>query len=129
MEFDFDEVIDRRAVPALKTHKIVLGEGGSNLFAAGVADMDFEAAPPILDALRERLAHGIFGYEAVPRGFSWSAFLLPSLWATWRGMGSTALALVAWSTLMFDVAKFSTRWYDDPAMFIGQSEDGVEQGN
>ncbi len=63
--------------------------------------------------------HPEFGYEAIPRGFSWSAFLIPSLWATWRGMGSTALVLVAWSTLMFDVARFSTRWYDDPLLLIG----------
>jgi len=71
--FNFDEEIDRRAVPALKTHRIVLGEGGEALFAAGVADMDFRAAPPVLDAMRRRLEHGVFGYEAVPDG------LIPAL--------------------------------------------------
>lgn len=68
-----DEEIDRRAVPALKTHPIVLGEGGESLFAAGVADMDFRAPPAVLQALQERLDHGVFGYEAVPGG------LLPAL--------------------------------------------------
>jgi len=62
----FDIEIDRRAVPALKTHKIVLGEGGENLFPAGVADMDFMAPPPVRAALQARLDHGIFGYETVP---------------------------------------------------------------
>ena len=66
--FDFDQEFDRRVVPALKTHPIVLGENGENLFAAGVADMDFSVAPPILNALQERLVHPIFGYEAVPSG-------------------------------------------------------------
>ena len=66
--FQLDEEIDRRAVPALKTHKIVLGDDGDNLFAAGVADMDFRVAPAILDAMRVRLEHGIFGYETVPDG-------------------------------------------------------------
>jgi len=66
--FDFDEIIDRRAVPALKVHPGVLGPGGENLFAAGVADMDFKAPPAVLDALRKRLDHGVFGYEAVPDG-------------------------------------------------------------
>lgn len=66
--YSLDEEIDRREVPALKTHEMVLGEGGEKLFAAGVADMDFKAPPPVLDALQKRLAHGIFGYEAVPDG-------------------------------------------------------------
>jgi hypothetical protein len=30
--FNFDEEIDRRAVPALKAHTIVLGRGGEHLF-------------------------------------------------------------------------------------------------
>lgn len=71
--FFFDEEIERRRVPALKTHPRVLGEGGASLFAAGVADMDFKAAPPILTALQQRLEHGVFGYEAVPDG------LIPAL--------------------------------------------------
>ncbi len=64
----FDLEINRREVPALKTHKMVLGEDGENLFAAGVADMDFQASPEILAAMRQRLDHGVFGYEAVPEG-------------------------------------------------------------
>ena len=72
-EFDFDAPVDRREVPALKTHPIVLGENAEHLFPAGVADMDFQVAPPILDALQRRIAHGVFGYEAVPDG------LLPAL--------------------------------------------------
>ncbi len=62
----FDEEIDRRLVPALKVHPMVLGDGPEDLFAAGVADMDFKAAPAIIEALRKRLDHGVFGYETVP---------------------------------------------------------------
>lgn len=61
-----DEEVHRRDVPALKVHPRVLGEDGDNLFAAGVADMDFKAAPAVLAALQRRLDHGVFGYEAVP---------------------------------------------------------------
>lgn len=71
--FDFDHEIDRREVPALKLHQMVLGEDGADLFAAGVADMDFTAPPAVLEALGRRLAHGVFGYEAFPAG------LLPAL--------------------------------------------------
>ncbi len=65
---DFDEEIDRREVPALKVHPMVLGEGGEDLFAAGVADMDFKAPQVVRDAMQARLDHGVFGYEAVPEG-------------------------------------------------------------
>ena len=71
----FDEDIDRREVPALKVHPIVLGPDGSDLFAAGVADMDFRAPPCVVEALQKRLDHGVFGYETVPDG------LLPALTA------------------------------------------------
>ena len=69
----FDEDIDRRDVPSLKFHPMVLGPDGEDLFPAGVADMDFRAPAPVLDALHKRLEHGVFGYEAVPNG------LMPAL--------------------------------------------------
>ena len=69
----FDEEINRRDVPALKTHPMVVGLNSENLFAAGVADMDFKAPPPVLEAMQKRLDHGVFGYEAAPTG------LLPAL--------------------------------------------------
>ncbi len=72
-EFDFDTEIDRRAVPALKVQRKVLGADGMDLFAGGVADMDFAAPPAVLEAMKTRAAHGVFGYEAVPDG------LMPAL--------------------------------------------------
>lgn len=72
-EFDFDEEINRRAVPALKHHMVVLGADGMDLFPAGVADMDFPVAPCINDAIAERAAHAVYGYETVPNG------LIPAL--------------------------------------------------
>ena len=66
--FNLDEDIDRRVVPALKVHPMVVGPGGEGQFAADVADMDFKAPPPVLDALQSRLEHGVFGYEVVPDG-------------------------------------------------------------
>ena len=72
-QVNFDEEINRREVPALKVHKMVLGEDGDALFAAGVADMDFKAPDVVLAAMQKRLEHGVFGYEAMPDG------LLPAL--------------------------------------------------
>ncbi|MDJ0949462.1 MAG: MalY/PatB family protein [Alphaproteobacteria bacterium] len=71
--FALDEDIDRRAVPALKVHPNVLGPDGGDLFAGGVADMDFKAPTAVLEAMQRRLDHGVFGYETVPDG------LMPAL--------------------------------------------------
>ena len=68
-----DQDINRREVPALKVHRMVLGADGMDLFPAGVADMDFKAPPAVLTALQRRLDHGVFGYETVPDG------LMPAL--------------------------------------------------
>ncbi len=69
----FNTDVNRRDVAALKFHPMVLGANNEDLFAAGVADMDFTVPPPVLEALQKRLNHGIFGYEAVPDG------LMPAL--------------------------------------------------
>lgn len=71
--FGFDEVIDRRQVPALKVHPMVLGADGAGLFPAGVADMDFRSPPCVREALQARLDHGVFGYETLQPG------LIPAL--------------------------------------------------
>jgi len=61
--------------------------------------------------------HPEFGTQAVRRGFSWTAFLAPSVWAVWRGLGATTLLLVASSTLMFDIAQWVGDWDINP---VGQ---------
>ena len=45
--FDFDTPIDRRQTPALKTHRMVLGDDGEDLFPAGVAAISMLAIPVI----------------------------------------------------------------------------------
>ena len=76
MKYDFDEVIDRRHDPSsysikwAKDPKIgkMLGADTINddTIAIFTADMDFRCAPPIIDALRGVVDHGIFGYSAAP---------------------------------------------------------------
>ncbi|CAM2863456.1 MalY/PatB family protein [Paenibacillus sediminis] len=67
MQYDFNEVIDRSGTssvkwdPAyLKRHIDFDAEGGLPLW---VADMDFRCAAPIINALKERVEHGIYGYS------------------------------------------------------------------
>ena len=59
MRYDFDKMTDRKGVGSLKWD---VPEGELPMW---VADMDFETAPEIVEALRARVEHGIFGYSVV----------------------------------------------------------------
>lgn len=65
-KYDFDEVIERRGTGALKTDKLKERFGRPDLLAAWVADMDFATPNFIIDALKKRLEHPIFGYGIEP---------------------------------------------------------------
>ncbi|MCE2863093.1 MAG: hypothetical protein RIR76_302 [Verrucomicrobiota bacterium] len=56
--FDFDRAPERRGTDSQKWQKYA----GRDVLPLWVADMDFASAPPILDALRARVDHGVFGY-------------------------------------------------------------------
>ena len=62
--FDFDTLIDRRGTASVKWDKY----GKRDIIPMWVADMDFGCAPAIVDALRRRVDHGIFGYSNPPAG-------------------------------------------------------------
>ena len=63
--FNFDEIIDRH-----HTHSVKWDQCPSDdVIPMWIADMDFKAAPCIMDALKQRLEHGVFGYAQVPEEF------------------------------------------------------------
>jgi len=65
MKYNFDEHHDRSENQAIKLEFLEPMFGEKELLPMWVADMDFPAAQPILDALKERLEQGIFGYTAL----------------------------------------------------------------
>lgn len=60
-EFDFDAPVERRGTGSYKWDTTAEG-----VLPMWVADMDFRTAPVIIEALRRRVDHGVFGYTAVP---------------------------------------------------------------
>ncbi|HRV97820.1 MAG TPA: aminotransferase class I/II-fold pyridoxal phosphate-dependent enzyme, partial [Aminobacteriaceae bacterium] len=60
--YDFDTVIDRRNTDCAKWDAMKPLFGTNDLLPMWVADMDFKAPPEVIEALRERVEHGIFGY-------------------------------------------------------------------
>ena len=65
MKYDFDEIVNRRGTNSVKWDE-AKEEG---VIPMWVADMDFKAAPCILEALKKRVDHGVFGYTIVPDSY------------------------------------------------------------
>ncbi|MFE3947305.1 MalY/PatB family protein [Streptomyces sp. NPDC059118] len=60
--YDFDTVVDRRGTWCVQWDGVADRFGVDGLLPFTISDMDFETAPQVLDALRSRLDHGVFGY-------------------------------------------------------------------
>lgn len=61
MAHGFDEVLGRRDSDSLKWRKF-----GADVLPMWVADMDFRSPEPVIQALRERIDQGFFGYPLEP---------------------------------------------------------------
>ncbi|MGC8879530.1 MAG: MalY/PatB family protein [Anaerolineae bacterium] len=61
MEYDFDTPLDRRRSDSEKWRHYP-----DDVLPLWVADMDFMSPEPVIRALQERVAHGIFGYGTEP---------------------------------------------------------------
>lgn len=61
MSFDFDSCPDRLTSESIKWHAY-----GEHVLPLWVADMDFCAPPAVIEALQERVSHGVFGYPQDP---------------------------------------------------------------
>ena len=104
MRFDFDQVLSRHHTGSLKWDKYA----GRDIIPLWVADMDFQSPPAVLDALRARVEHGVFGYtvpyaevvqetlaylrrahglEASPDWLVWLPGLVPALNVACRAFG------------------------------------------
>ena len=65
MKYNFDKTVIRRGSNSYKwdTSK------DEEILPLWVADMDFQTAPEIIDALHKRVEHGVFGYTKVPPAY------------------------------------------------------------
>lgn len=65
MQNNFDEKVVRRGTNSYKWDS----KTNNDIIPLWVADMDFKTAQPIIDALSNRVQHGIFGYTKVPDAY------------------------------------------------------------
>ncbi len=63
MKYNFDEVISRENTASIKWD-VVAEDNGVKALPYWIADLDFKAPIEVIEALKERIEHGIFGYTA-----------------------------------------------------------------
>lgn len=69
MRYDFDAIIPREGSGAIKCDGLMQWYGKADLLPMWVADMDFATPDFIVEALRARLDHPIFGYTMEPERY------------------------------------------------------------
>ena len=67
--YDFDKVVERKGTGAIKTDALGKVYGKDDLIPLWVADMDFETPDFIVEALKKRMEHPVFGYTALPDNY------------------------------------------------------------
>ncbi len=63
--YNFDELFDRKNTDSIRWNKYE-----QSVIPLWVADMDFKSPPCVVDALKKRIDHGIFGYSKEPDNFT-----------------------------------------------------------
>lgn len=70
MNYNFETLVDRSNNFSAKWSEMDKKYGSNDLLPMWVADMDFKAAPCIIDAMREKLEQGIYGYTTRPDSYN-----------------------------------------------------------
>lgn len=66
MKYSFDKSIDRRNTDSSKWDDIPYSAEAKDMLPMWTADMDFACPPAVMDAIRKRLEHPVFGYMKLP---------------------------------------------------------------
>ncbi|WP_156793126.1 MalY/PatB family protein [Fictibacillus macauensis] len=141
----FHDVFDRKNTHSVKWDHVDQLFGGEALLPMWVADMDFKAPQPVLDALGERIAHGIFGYskateqtrEAIttwlqrkhgwtvdPEWLVFTAGIVPAIAAAIQTYTKEGDGILLQSPVYYPFSNLITKnkrtLYDSPLQFDGQ---------
>ena len=73
MQYNFDEINNRKVNFSSKYDELKVKFGTDDLIPMWIADMDFKTAKPIIDAIINRAEQGIFGYVSRPDSYFESA--------------------------------------------------------
>lgn len=69
MKYNFDEIVDRKSTESVKWNGVKSLYGRDDVIPMWVADMDFKSPPDVIEALKQRAEHGIFGYPMLDEDY------------------------------------------------------------
>lgn len=64
MKYNFNKVIERKGTYSAKLEETEVKFGRTDIIPMWIADMDYEMATPVVEALVEKARHGIWGYTS-----------------------------------------------------------------
>jgi len=67
--YDFDEIIPRQGTGCMKYEALPPEVSGKDVMPLWIADMDFRTPDFIVDAMRRRMDHPIYGYTCIPKDY------------------------------------------------------------
>lgn len=70
MGCNFDDIVDRTNTDSIKWNKLDEMYGSEDLLPMWIADMDFKSPKAVIEAMKDRADHGIFGYVYKTDSFS-----------------------------------------------------------
>jgi len=106
----FDKTLELRRPDSLKWSGVDSLFGGEELLPLWVADMDFEAPAPVLEALRRRVDEGLFTYTLVPP----SLFEAVADWLNRRLKWKVGPGELLFATGVVTLLKAAVRAYTQP---------------
>lgn len=110
MQYNFDEVIDRRGTRAAKYDERGKKFGTEDVIPLWIADMDFKTAEPIIDACKKKAEEGIWGYTSRPDSY----FEAVALWEKKRNQWEVSPALMSWDLGVVPALSALMRIYTKP---------------
>ncbi|EBQ9433437.1 pyridoxal phosphate-dependent aminotransferase [Salmonella enterica subsp. enterica serovar Chester] len=109
--FDFSQEVDRRGTWCTQWDYVADRFGEADLLPFTISDMDFATAPCILEALNQRLSHGVLGYSRWKN----EAFLgaITHWFATRHQTTIDAHSLVYGPSVIYMASELIRQWSDE----------------
>ncbi|NLD05915.1 MAG: pyridoxal phosphate-dependent aminotransferase [Synergistaceae bacterium] len=109
-KYDFDAYIERRGTSSMKWDLMEERFGDPDLLPYWVADMDFKSPPEVIEAIEDKLRHGVLGYPVVKES------LIESIvnWEKVRHGWSFDKSAVSWAPGVVGGLAFAIEAYTKP---------------
>lgn len=114
MKYRFDQIIDRKGTYSSKWDNVGPRIGNPDALPMWVADMDFPAPQPVIDAVRRRAESGIYGYAYLPPEFETAT----ARWMRVRHNWDISGGEVSYASSILPILFSAVQAYTEPGDFV-----------